>query len=269
MVTFTGSTAVGSKIMIAAAATLKRVGLELGGKNPQIVMADADLDAAVDAIVFGVYFNQGECCNSGSRVLVQESIADELVARVVERAASVSVGDPLDENTLVGAIASAEQMATIERLVGEGKADGAELVLGGDRMETPVGRFYEPTVFTNVNPSMSIAREEIFGPVLSTLTFRDLNEAITIANSTVYGLSAGVWTRDLDTALTFTRGVRAGTVWVNCWMDGFPELSFGGYKQSGIGRELGRHAIEEFTELKTVTVHTGSRAMWVPERGAP
>jgi betaine-aldehyde dehydrogenase len=265
MVTFTGSTAVGSKVMVAAAATLKRVGLELGGKNPQIVMADAEIDAAVDAIVFGVYFNQGECCNSGSRVLVHESIADELVARVVERAATVPVGDPLDESTLVGAIVSTEQLATIERLVAEGKADGAELLLGGDRITTDVGRYYEPTVFAGVSPTMSIAHEEIFGPVLSTITFRDLDEAIRIANSTVYGLSAGVWTRDLDTALAFTRGVRAGTVWVNCWMDGFPELSFGGYKQSGIGRELGRHAIEEFTELKTVTVHTGPRTNWVPD----
>ncbi|NUR77385.1 MAG: aldehyde dehydrogenase family protein [Thermoleophilia bacterium] len=264
MVTFTGSTEVGSKVMTAAARTLKRVGLELGGKNPQIVMADADLDAAVDAVVFGVYFNQGECCNSGSRLLVDAAIADELLERVVDRARDVPVGDPLDDNTLVGAIASPEQLATIERLVAEGKADGADLVLGGDRMETPAGRFYEPTVFANVAPSMSIAREEIFGPVLSAIRFNGIDEAIGIANSTVYGLSAGVWTRDIDSALTFARGARAGTVWVNCWMDGFPELSFGGYKQSGIGRELGRHAIDEFTELKTVTIHTGPRTMWVP-----
>jgi betaine-aldehyde dehydrogenase len=268
MISFTGSTDVGSKVMTAAAKTLKRVGLELGGKNPQVVMADGDLDAAIDAIVFGVYFNQGECCNSSSRVLVHESIADELTARVVERSRHVLVGDPLDESTLVGAIINSEQLATIERLVGEGKEDGADLLLGGDRRATPVGRFYEPTVFANVTPTMSIARDEIFGPVLSTIRFRDLDEAINIANSTAYGLSAGVWTSDLDAALTFTRGVRAGTIWVNCWMDGFPELSFGGYKRSGIGRELGRHAIEEFTELKTVTVHTGPRTMWVSTGGA-
>ena len=264
MVTFTGSTAVGSKVMTAAATTLKRVGLELGGKNPQVVMPDADLDAAVDAVVFGVYFNQGECCNSASRVLVHEDIADGLIARVVERARNVPVGDPLDEKTLVGAIASLEQLATIERLVAQGTDEGADLLLGGRRLATDRGRFYAPTVFANVDPSMAIAREEIFGPVLSAIRFRDLDDAVAIANATTYGLSAGIWTKDLDAAMKFARGARAGTVWVNCWMDGFPELSFGGYKQSGIGRELGRHAIEEFTELKTVTIHTGPRTKWVP-----
>jgi betaine-aldehyde dehydrogenase len=267
MVTFTGSTAVGSSVMAAAAKTLKRVGLELGGKNPQVVMADGDLDAAVDAVVFGVYFNQGECCNSASRVLVQDIIADKFLARVVERARQVPVGDPLKEETLVGAIASPEQLATIERLVAQGRAEGADLLLGGERMKTEVGRFYQPTVFANVTPSMTIAREEIFGPVLSAVRFRDVDEAIAIANATAYGLSAGIWTRDIDAALNFARGARAGTVWVNCWMDGFPELSFGGYKHSGIGRELGRHAIDEFTELKTVTIHTGPRALWLSPGG--
>jgi betaine-aldehyde dehydrogenase len=268
MVTFTGSTAVGSSVMAAAAKTLKRVGLELGGKNPQVVMADADLDAALDAVVFGVYFNQGECCNSASRVLVQDSIADEFMARVVERARHIPVGDPLKDETLVGAIASPEQLATIERLVAEGRAEGADLLLGGERITTGVGRFYQPTVFANVKPSMAIAREEIFGPVLSAIKFHDLDEAIATANATIYGLSAGIWTRDIDAALSFARAARAGTVWVNCWMDGFPELSFGGYKQSGIGRELGRHAIDEFTELKTVTIHTGSRTAWLSAGGA-
>jgi betaine-aldehyde dehydrogenase len=263
MVTFTGSTAVGASVMAAASATLKRVGLELGGKNPQVVMADGDLDAAVDAVVFGVYFNQGECCNSSSRLLIQDAIADDFVSRVVERARHVPVGDPLNEKTMVGAIASPEQLATIERLVAEGKAEGADLLLGGERLVTDVGRFYQPTVFANVTPSMSIARDEIFGPVLSAIRFHDLDEAISIANKTSYGLSAGIWTRDLDAALGFARGARAGTVWVNCWMDGFPELSFGGYKHSGIGRELGRHAIDEFTELKTVTIHTGPRMAWL------
>jgi len=263
MITFTGSTAVGKRIMASAASTLKKVELELGGKNPQVVLADANLDRAVEAVVFGVYFNQGECCNSGSRLLVQDDIADEFVARVVERSAAVSVGDPLDDATLVGAIASAEQFDRIDELVAEGRQDGAELLLGGGHLDLGKGRYFEPTVFDHVQPQMSIAREEIFGPVLSVLRFADLNQAIEITNSTTYGLSAGIWTQDIDSALTFGRRAKAGTVWVNCWMDGFPELSFGGYKESGIGRELGRAAVEEFTELKTITIKTGPRSSWV------
>ncbi|MGN6332953.1 MAG: aldehyde dehydrogenase family protein [Motilibacteraceae bacterium] len=263
MITFTGSTAVGKQIMTAASSTLKRVELELGGKNPQVVMDDADLDRAVDAVVFGVYFNQGECCNSASRLLVQHDIADEFVGRVVARAEQVRVGDPLEESTLVGAIASPAQLGTIEALVGAGREQGAELLLGGERLASPTGRFYQPTVFDHVSPEMDIAREEIFGPVLSTLRFADLEDALRIADATVYGLSAGIWTQDVDTALAFSRRVKAGTVWVNCWMDGFPELSFGGYKQSGIGRELGRAAVEQFTELKTITMRTGPRTSWL------
>ncbi|WP_421740680.1 aldehyde dehydrogenase family protein [Cellulomonas sp.] len=263
MITFTGSTAVGKRIMATAASTVKKVELELGGKNPQIVMADANFDRAVDAVVFGVYFNQGECCNSGSRLLVQDSVADEFVARVVDRAREVRVGDPLDDATLVGAIASPEQYNQIESLVEEGKASGAELLLGGGRYASETGRFFEPTVFDHVTPTMSIATEEIFGPVLSVLRFSDVDQALEIANATVYGLSAGIWTQDIDQAVTFARRARAGTVWVNCWMDGFPEMSFGGYKESGLGRELGRAAIEEFTELKTIAIHTGPKASWV------
>ncbi len=263
MITFTGSTAVGKRIMATAASTVKKVELELGGKNPQVVMADANVDRAVDAVVFGVYFNQGECCNSGSRLLVQDSIADEFVACVVDRARQVSVGDPLDESTLVGAIASPEQLSTIEALVGEGIASGAELLLGGNRKPSETGRYFEPTIFDHVAPEMSIAREEIFGPVLSVLRFSDVDHALEIANSTVYGLSAGIWSQDIDQAITFARRAKAGTVWINCWMDGFPEMSFGGYKESGLGRELGRAAIEEFTELKTIAIHTGPRTSWV------
>lgn len=263
MVTFTGSTAVGKHVIAASAGTVKKVELELGGKNPQVVMPDARMDQAVDAVVFGVYFNQGECCNSGSRLLIHEDIADEFVARVVERAKVVKVGDPLDEDTLVGAIASDEQMDVIEKLVGEGRESGASLLLGGDRLGASSGRFFQPTVFDHVTTDMSIAGEEIFGPVLSVLRFRDLDDAVRIANSTVYGLSAGIWTQDIDSALVFAKRAHAGTVWVNCWMDGFPEMSFGGYKQSGLGRELGRSAIDSFTELKTVAIHTGPSTSWV------
>jgi acyl-CoA reductase-like NAD-dependent aldehyde dehydrogenase len=263
MVTFTGSTTIGKRVMAAAAETMKKVELELGGKNPQIIMNDADLEAAVDATVFGVYFNQGECCNSGSRILVQRGIAKEFIAKVVEKSKQVPVGDPLDPNVLVGSIASDAQLETIEKYVGEGKANGAELLLGGGVKSTAAGRFYEPTIFAGVKKDMSIAKEEIFGPVLSILEFDTLEEAIDIANSTLFGLSSGIWTKDINSAIKFSKAVRSGTVWVNCWMDGFPEMSFGGYKESGIGRELGRHAVDEFTELKTIAINTGERKMWI------
>jgi betaine-aldehyde dehydrogenase len=259
MISFTGSTRVGRLVAQAAGERLTKVELELGGKNPQLVMADADLDAAVDAVVFGVYFNAGECCNSGSRVLVERTVAEEFQAAVVARAAQVPVGDPLDPSTKVGPIASPAQLRTVERYVGEGHAAGAVLALGGERMPTQVGRYYRPTVFTGVTPEMSIAREEIFGPVLSMLTFDTLDEAIRIANSTAFGLSAGIWTRDIDSALLAAREIRAGTIWVNRWMDGYPELPFGGVGDSGLGRELGRQAIGQFVETKTIQLQVGPR----------
>lgn len=267
MISFTGSTAVGKEIVAASKRNLKKVELELGGKNPQIVFADADLEAALDAVVFGVYFNMGECCNSGSRLLVQEEVADDFIKRVIDRARTVPVGDPLSEGTKVGAIISQEQLDKIMSYIDRGKRQGAQLCLGGNRLATDQGRFVEPTVFSNVSPEMDIAREEIFGPVLSIITFGSIEEAIRIANSTQYGLSAGVWTRDVDTAFQVSRGVKAGTIWINTFMNGYPELSFGGYKASGLGRELGRFAIEEFTELKTVQLHLGQRTnwWWVPE----
>lgn len=263
MITFTGSTEVGKKVMAAASKTVKKVELELGGKNPQIVMADADLEAAADAVVFGVYFNMGECCNSGSRILVQRSIAKKFMEIVSEKAKRVNVGDPLDSDVLVGAIASDEQLATIQRYVAEGQKDGATLLMGGSKMSTNSGRYFEPTIFTGVRPEMSIAKEEIFGPVLSVIEFDGVEEAIEIANSTLYGLSSGIWTENINDAIKFSKGVRAGTVWVNCWMDGFPEMSFGGYGESGLGRELGRHAVDEFTELKTIAIYTGKKGSWV------
>jgi betaine-aldehyde dehydrogenase len=268
MISFTGSTAVGKRIVAASQGNLKKVSLELGGKNPQIVFADADLEAALDAVVFGVYFNMGECCNSGSRVLVQREIADSFIQEVIERARTVPVGDPLDEATKVGAIINQNQFDKIMHYIDTGRREGALLRLGGNRLATEKGCFIEPTVFENVSPVMQIAREEIFGPVLSVLTFDSPAEAVEIANNTMYGLSAGVWTRNVDTAFSVTRGIRAGTVWINCFMDGYPELPFGGYKESGLGRELGRFSIEEFTELKTVQLHLGPRTSWwhQPER---
>ena len=262
MMSFTGSTNVGKAVVNAARNNLKKVELELGGKNPQIIFADADLDAALDAAVFGICFNMGECCNSGSRLLIQRPIAEEFVQNVVRLARSVTVGDPLDEKTKVGAIVNEQQFNKIMGYIDQGRRAGARLQLGGEPLNILNGRFIETTVFDEVRPDMAIAREEIFGPVLSILTFDTREEAIEIANSTNYGLSCGIWTRDLDNALSVSRGVRAGTIWVNTFMDGYSELPFGGYKESGQGRELGRFAIEEFTELKTVQLHLGPRTSW-------
>jgi betaine-aldehyde dehydrogenase len=262
MISFTGSTRVGKQIVRASAGNLKKVELELGGKNPQIVFADANLEEALDAVVFGVYFNMGECCNSGSRLLVQRGIAAEFIPMVIEMAKTVPIGDPLNEGTKVGAIINETQFNKIHSYVSSGQQQGAVLELGGSRLETDRGRFFQATVFAGVTPTMQIAREEIFGPVLSILQFDTLEEAVHIANDTAYGLSAGVWTANVDTAFRAARGIRAGTIWINSFMDGYPELSFGGYKESGLGRELGRFAIDEFSELKTIQLHLGSRSNW-------
>lgn len=270
MISFTGSTEVGKRVIDASKGNLKKVELELGGKNPQLVFADADLDAALDAVVYGVYFNMGECCNSGSRLLVQRSIADDFIERVVERARTVPVGDPLDPATKIGAIASEEQFDKILELVAAGRSEGADLLLGGNRLATEHGRFMEATVFSDVRPTMRIAREEIFGPVLSVLTFDTPEEAATIANATKFGLSAGVWTRDFDTAIGMSRAIHAGTIWINTFLEGYPELPFGGYKESGLGREFGRFSIDAFTELKSVQAHLGPRtSWWMDPSGAP
>lgn len=257
MISFTGSTLVGKQIVAASRHNLKKVSLELGGKNPQIVFPDAPMDAVIDAVVFGVYFNMGECCNSGSRVLVHEDIANDFIAKVIEYSKKIKVGDPLDSNVKVGAIINEDQMVKILKYVNSGKEQGAKLMLGGDKMKTDVGRYMMPTIFSDVKPDMSIAKEEIFGPVLSIIRFSTIEEAVNIANSTIYGLSASVWTKDLDIALTLSRKIEAGTIWINNFMSGFPEVSFGGFKQSGLGRELGRFGIEEFTELKSILLHLG------------
>ncbi len=266
MVTFTGSTGVGKAIVAAAAPTLKKVSLELGGKNPQVIFPDADLDGAVDAIVFGIYFNAGECCNSGSRIIVHEDVAEEVTARVVALSRKVAFGDPLNEATKVGAIVSPEHQAKIDGYVKGAVAAGATVRLGGAALDVPGlgGQFYQPTVVAGVTPDMAIAREEVFGPVLSVLTFRTMEEAVSLTNAASYGLSAGVWSENVHTCLAFARAARAGTVWTNTWMDGFAELPFGGVKESGQGRELGRYGLEEFLEVKTVQMRIGrTRTPWV------
>lgn len=264
MVSFTGSTSVGRRIAARAGQDLKHVELELGGKNPQIITPGADLSAAVDAAVFGGYFNVGQCCNAGSRLIVHRSIVAELTDAVVARTRLVPVGDPLLSATRVGSLVNAQQLAVVERYVGEGVESGATLVTGGAAFDGPSRLFYQPTLFTDVTPEMSIASEEIFGPVLSVLTYDEIGEAIAVANSTSYGLSAGIWSADIDEAMTAARDLRAGTVWVNRWMDGYPEVPFGGYGASGIGRELGRQALAEFSQTKTIQLQVGPRVTrWV------
>ncbi|MXN63965.1 aldehyde dehydrogenase family protein [Stappia sp. GBMRC 2046] len=269
MVSFTGSTAVGKTIVASAAASLKKVSLELGGKNPQVLFPDADLDSAIDAIVFGVYFNAGECCNSGSRIIVHKDIAEEVIERVVELSKKVPFGDPLHPDTKVGAIISPEHCRKIDGYVKTAAKDGAEIRLGGGELAVPglPGQFYQPTVVANVTGVMSVAREEVFGPVLSVLTFDTLDEALILANASSYGLSAGVWSESVHTCLEFARRARAGTIWTNTWMDGFAELPFGGFKESGQGRELGRYGLEEFLEVKTLQMRLGqSRELWLNSR---
>ncbi|MTH99054.1 aldehyde dehydrogenase family protein [Roseibium sp. RKSG952] len=266
MVTFTGSTAVGKHIVAATSGTLKKVSLELGGKNPQVIFPDADLDQAADAIVFGVYFNAGECCNSGSRIIVHEDVVEALTEKVVALSKKVPFGDPLDPRTQVGAIISDAHNRKIDGYVNAAKDAGADILLGGKALDIDglPGKFYMPTIVSNLSADMAIAREEVFGPVLSVLRFKDFDEAVTLANATSYGLSAGVWSENVHTCLAFAREVQAGTVWTNTWMDGYSEMPFGGVKESGLGRELGRYGLEEFLEVKSVLMRVGkTRVPWV------
>jgi len=256
MVSFTGSTGVGRLTMASAAQTLKKVSLELGGKNPQIVFPDANLDEFIDAAVFGAYFN------AGSRLILHRDIADEVTRRIAALSAKVKVGDPLDPETQVGAIITPQHLEKILGYVSAASRDGAAVAHGGTALDLGMGQFMAPTILSAVRPDMAVAREEVFGPVLSVLTFETTEEAIRIANAIDYGLSAGVWSRDFDTCLTIGRRVRAGTIWMNTFMDGASELPFGGYRQSGLGRELGRHAVEDYTETKTLNMHMGPRTGW-------
>ncbi|WP_434957580.1 aldehyde dehydrogenase family protein [Labrys sp. La1] len=262
MVSFTGSTRVGKAAMAAASGTLKKLSMELGGKNPQLIFPDADLDAALDAAVFGSYFNAGECCNAGSRLLVHQDIAAEFEAEFVKRSRQVVVGDPLDPATLVGALISPQHLAQVEGHVVAARAEGAEIALGGDRLESDAGQFMATTVVAGARASMAIARDEVFGPVATVMRFTSADEAVSIANGVDYGLSASVWSRDFDTAVGISRRLKAGTVWTNTFMDGAAELPFGGFRQSGIGRELGRNAVADYTEEKTMHLHCGPRTAW-------
>ena len=253
-VAFTGSTEVGHLVMEAAAkSNLKRVTLELGGKSPNIIFADADMDEAVEGAHFGLFFNQGQCCCAGSRVFVEANCYDEFVERSVARAKKRKVGDPFDPETEQGPQVDDIQFDKVMGYIESGKREGAKLVQGGKRAGSR-GYFIEPTVFVDVEDNMKIAREEIFGPVMSIIKFNDLNDVVKRANKTMYGLAAAVWTRDIGKAHAIANSVRAGTVWVNCYDVFDPGAPFGGFKQSGIGREMGEYGLQQYTELKTVTV---------------
>ena len=264
MLSFTGSTAVGRRVVEAAGkSNFKKLGLELGGKNPQIVFADADLEDAADGVAFGIGLNTGQCCVSGSRLIVERSVADEFARMVEDKFARVRVGDPLDEATQVGAITTEAQNATILSYIERGQAEGARLICGGEQLDMGRGQFIVPTLFGDVTRDMAIAREEIFGPVLTIMPFDTLDEAIEIANDTDYGLAASVWTKNIDKALTVTRRVQAGRFWVNTTLAGGPELPLGGFKQSGWGREAGMYGVEEYTQVKSVHIEIGKRSHWV------
>ena len=253
-VAFTGSTEVGHLIMEAAAkSNLKRVSLELGGKSPNIVFADADMEEAVEGCHFGLFFNQGQCCCAGSRLFVESKCYDEFVERSIARAKRRTVGDPMDPNTEQGPQVDDIQFDKVMGYIESGKRDGAKLAYGGERVGSR-GYFIEPTVFVDVKDDMQIAREEIFGPVMSIIKFDDLNDVVRRANKTLYGLAAAVWTRDIGKAHAIANRVRAGTVWVNCYDVFDPGAPFGGFKRSGIGREMGEYGLQQYTELKTVTV---------------
>ena len=253
-IAFTGSTAVGKEIMRGAADSLKRITLELGGKSPNIVFSDADVDSAVKGAINGIFYGKGEVCNAGSRLFLEAGLKDEFTEKLAARAAKMRPADPLDPKTRMGAIVSQEQMNTVLGYIEAGKNEGASLLAGGKRvsLDGSNGYFIEPTIFGDVKNDMTIAREEIFGPVLSVLTFDDVDEVIEQANSNPYGLAAAVWTRDIKKAHMVSRRLKAGTVWINTYGLMDASVPFGGFKSSGIGRELGMQAIEHYTEVKTV-----------------
>jgi aldehyde dehydrogenase (NAD+) len=253
-IAFTGEYTTGQIIMEAAArSNLKRITLELGGKSPNVIFADADLDAAVEGSYFGLFFNQGQCCCAGSRLFVEDKVHDQFVEKMLKKAKSRKVGDPFDPDTDQGPQVSQEQCDRIMGYIDAGKTEGAKLLCGGKRVGKQ-GYFIEPTIFDDVKDQMKIAREEIFGPVMNILRFKDIDEVTRRGNQTFFGLAAAVWTRDITKAHRLANSLRAGTVWINCYDVFDAAAPFGGFKMSGIGRELGEYALQNYTEVKTVTV---------------
>ena len=268
MVAFTGSVDVGKSIMRRAAENVKKIGLELGGKSPNIVFADADFEAAIDGALIGIFAGAGEVCSAGSRLLVERSIHDRFVGELVSRAMTIKVGDPLDAESEMGPLVSRQQLDTVEKYVAIGRDEGATLATGGHRLSGS-GYYYEPTIFVNVDNSMRIAQEEIFGPVLVVIPFDSEEEAVRIANDTIYGLAGAVWTKDVTRAMRVIRAMRAGITWVNTYHPTYSEAPWGGYKQSGIGRELGSYGLDEYTEVKQINIDLTDQPMGVYQHGKP
>jgi aldehyde dehydrogenase (NAD+) len=256
-IAFTGEYTTGRIIMQAASKNLKRVSLELGGKSPNIVFADSDIDSAVVGAMTGIFFNQGEVCCAGSRLFLEKSIHDEFVEKLSDKASGLRVGDPEDAGTQMGAQVSKEQFDKILGYIDSGKQEGAKLVTGGERCGEK-GYFIKPTIFDAVDNNMKIAREEIFGPVVSAITFDDVDDVVRQSNLSIYGLAAAVWTRDIKKAHRLARDLKAGTIWINTYNSFDAASPFGGYKQSGFGRELGIHALELYTQVKSVWINLGN-----------
>ncbi|HET7398252.1 MAG TPA: aldehyde dehydrogenase family protein [Intrasporangium sp.] len=262
MLSFTGSTAVGAAITRASAASCKRLSMELGGKAASIVFPDADLEDAVDGVLKGVLFNNGECCVSGARLLVHEDVAEDFLRALARRVAEIRVGTPLDEAADVGAMIHEDHLEQVLRYIDGAVADGAQIVSGGNRLTDGAlgdGYFVAPTIIDRVRPASALFTEEVFGPVLAVTRFATLAEAVELANAVDFGLANSVWSKNIDTALQVSRRLRSGTVWVNTTIDGAPQLPGGGVKRSGYGREMGAAGFEEFTEVKTIQIRTGKR----------
>ena len=254
-ISFTGSTTVGQGVMKTAADTVKRLTLELGGKSPNVIFADADIAAAIKGAQNGIFYSKGEVCAAGSRLVVERAVHDQVVTELAARAKKLVPGDPMDKNSRLGAVVSRKQQQTVLGYIEKGKQEGASLVAGGKAAQVNGRGYYvEATIFDGVTPEMTIAREEIFGPVLAVQTFDDLEEGIALANRSMYGLAAGIWTKDIQKAHRTARAIKAGTVWINTYNFYDPAAPFGGYKASGFGRDLGREALEGFLETKSVWV---------------